>query len=104
MQSALATSQYPTATFTLTQSVDLGPAAATGASISVTAVGDLTIHGTTKQVEIPLQAQLVNGTAVVVGSIDLTFADYGVAVPTSPVVVSVDDHGTLEFQLLLKRS
>jgi len=104
VQSALATSQYPTATFTLTQPIDLGASAATGASVSVTAVGDLTIHGTTKHVEIPLQAQLVNGTAVIVGSIDLTFADYGVAVPTSPAVVSVDDHGTLEFQLVLKPS
>ena len=34
---------------------------------------------------------------------DLTFSDYGVAVPESQVVLSVEDHGILELQLLLVR-
>jgi hypothetical protein len=44
----------------------------------------------------------VNGTVVVVGSTDIVFADYGVSVPRSAVVLSVDKHGVVEFQLLLK--
>jgi hypothetical protein len=44
---------------------------------------------------------LVNGTVVVVGSIDIVFSDYGVEVPRGAVVLSVDDHGIMEFQLLL---
>ena len=103
VQGALETGQYPEATFTLTSPIDLGDGAADGGTVSVTAEGDLTIHGVTKAVELPLQAKLVNGTIVVVGSTDLTFSDYGVKVPTSPVVLSVDDHGTLEVQLLLVR-
>jgi polyisoprenoid-binding protein YceI len=104
VQSALETSQYPTATFTLTEPIDLGADADSGKSISVTAVGDLTIHGVTKSVEFPLEAKLVNGTVVVVGSLDITFSDYGVETPTSPAVLSVDDHGTLELQLLFQNA
>jgi polyisoprenoid-binding protein YceI len=104
VQQALDTGTDPTATFTLSQPIELGSDAASGAEVSVDAVGDLTIHGVTRQVTFPLQAKLVNGTAVVVGSLDLTFSDYDVQVPRSPVVLSVDDHGTLELQLLLVRS
>jgi polyisoprenoid-binding protein YceI len=104
VQSALETDQFPTATFTLTEPIDLGADAADGEAVTVDAVGDLTIHGQTQQVSFPLEAQLVDGTVVVVGSLDVTFADYGVEVPTAPVVVSVEDHGPIELQLLFTRS
>ena len=104
IQSALETGEFPTATFELTEPVDLGADAANGDAVDVEAVGDLTIHGVTKQVTFPLQAKLVDGTVVVVGSLDITFADYGVEVPTAPVVVSVEDHGPIELQLLFTRS
>jgi hypothetical protein len=40
----------------------------------------------------------------VVGSIDIAFADYGFSGPTSFKVLSVEDHGILEFQLLLRHA
>jgi polyisoprenoid-binding protein YceI len=101
VQEALATTEFPTAAFTLTEPIDLGAGAAEGESVSVTATGDLTIHGVTQAVEFPLEAQLVDGTVVVVGSLDLAFADYEVEVPSSPVVLGVDDQGVLELQFLL---
>jgi polyisoprenoid-binding protein YceI len=103
VQKALQTDQFPTATFTLTQPIPLDPSATGGTAVSVPAAGTLTIHGVTRDVTFPLEAQLVGDTIVVVGSTDLTFSDYGVQVPTSPVVLSVEDHGVLELQLLLKR-
>jgi polyisoprenoid-binding protein YceI len=103
VQSALETDQFPTATFELTEPIELAADAADGAEQTVDAVGDLTIHGVTKQVTFPLQAKLVSGTVVVVGSLPVTFADFDVEVPKSPVVVSVDDHGTLELQLLFTK-
>jgi polyisoprenoid-binding protein YceI len=102
VQSALETGDFPTATFVLTAPVELGDAAATGAAVDVQATGDLTIHGVTTSVTLPLQAQLVDGIVVVVGSVDITFADYGVSVPSSPIVVSAEDTGTLELQLFLQ--
>ena len=41
---------------------------------------------------------------MVVGSIDITFADYGVSVPSSPIVVSAEDTGILELQLFLQQA
>jgi polyisoprenoid-binding protein YceI len=104
VQQALETSQFPSASFRLASPVDLGAAAAQGGPVSVAAPGDLTIHGVTKRVDMPIQAQLVNDTVVVVGSLDINFGDFGVEVPSAPVVVSAEDHGPLELQLLLKRS
>lgn len=105
IQSALETGDFPTATFTLTDPVDLGDAAESGDPVTVTASGELTIHGVTTPVEIELQAQLTGGTIVVVGSLDpLVFSDYGVEVPRSGIVVSVADEGIVEVQLLLTRS
>lgn len=104
VQEALNTGQNPTATFTLTAPIDLGTDAADGSEVTATAKGDLTINGVTRAVEFPLQAKLVDGTVVVVGSLDVTFSDYGVTAPSAPIVLSVDDHGVLELQLLLTRT
>lgn len=98
--SALETDEFPTATFTLTEPIELGDAAAEGEAVEVTATGDLTIHGVTNEVTFEMEAQLVNGTVVAVGTTEVTFSDYDVEVPSSPVVLSVDDHGILELQLL----
>jgi polyisoprenoid-binding protein YceI len=103
-RNALGTNQFPTATFVLTAPIDLGDAATTGAKTSVTATGDLTVHGVTKSVEIPLEAQLTGNTIVVVGSLPVVFSDYGITAPTAPVVLSVDDHGTMELQLFFSRA
>ena len=103
VQSALDTATFPMATFTLTEPVELGPEAGSGGPVQVTAVGELTIHGVTQPVEVPIEAQLVDGTIALVGSTEITFSDFDVTVPSSPVVLSVEDSGTLEVQLLLIR-
>jgi polyisoprenoid-binding protein YceI len=104
VQEALETEDNPTGSFTLTDPVALGDGAASGEPVAVTAVGDLTIHGVTRQVAIPLEAQLVDDTVVVTGSLDITFSDFDVDVPDSQVVVSVEDHGVMEMQLLLTQA
>ena len=50
------TDQFPTATFVLTEPIELGTIPAEGTAVNVTAVGDLTLHGVTKNVSIPLVA------------------------------------------------
>ena len=101
---ALDTNQFPLATFTLTEPVDLGDAAATGEPVSVTATGDLTVHGVTQSVAFPLEAQLVSDLIVVVGSLNVVFADFGVSVPTAPIVASAEDNGPIELQLFFSRA
>ena len=105
IQRSLETGSFPTATFELTKPVDFGGVPADGQTVTVDATGEiLTIHGTTKELTIPLQAQVVNGRIAVVGSAPLTFTDFGITMPTAPVVVSVEDNGTIEFQLFFSRS
>ena len=104
MRGALATDQFPTASFVLTEPIELGSIPAEGETITVTAVGDLTIKGVTRPVEVTLDAQVVDSTLVVVGNVPVVFADHGVEAPTAAIVVSVADRGTIELQLFLTRS
>ena len=100
----LETSTYPTATFSLTSPIDLGSVPADGAEVSVTATGKLTLHGQTKDVQIPLKAKLSGNTIVVTGSLEITFADYGISKPNSFAVLSIADTGTLELQLFFTKA
>ena len=100
---ALSTNDFPVATFTLAEPVELPAGMAEGAAFSGSAQGDLTIKGVTNRVAFDLEAQLVGDTIVVVGASDVVFSDYGVRAPTAPIVVSVEDHGIMEFQLLFTR-
>jgi polyisoprenoid-binding protein YceI len=94
----LQTDQFPTATFTLTKPVEVPAAALTGTASDVTLTGDLTLHGVTKSVEIPAQAQLVNGTIQVAGSLSFPLSDYSITAPNiGGFIVSIADTGTLEF-------
>lgn len=96
---ALETDQFPTATFSLTSPIDLGSVPVDGQVIQATATGNLTIHGVTKSVQIPLEARLSGNVVTVTGSIDILFSDYGMSRPTSFLVLTIADHGTMEFQL-----
>ncbi|HET7181943.1 MAG TPA: YceI family protein [Candidatus Limnocylindrales bacterium] len=100
---AIETEQYPDATFKLTQPIDLGSAPTDGASWDVTATGDLTLHGVTKSVSMPLHAQLSGDVVTVTGSLEIAFADYAIQQPSSFFVLSIEDHGTMELQLHFRR-
>lgn len=103
IQGALNTSSHPDATFVLTEPVELGTEAAQGEAIQVVATGELTINGVTNEVEVELEAQLVEGMVLVTGTTDIVFTDYDVTAPAAPIVLSVEDNGTVEFQLWLAR-
>ena len=94
----LQTDQYPTATFTVTQPVDVPAAALAGTATKITLTGDLTLHGVTKSVQIPAQAQLVGNTMQVAGSLTFSLADFQISPPNvGGFVLSIADEGTLEF-------
>lgn len=96
---AIQTAQFPTATFRLTNPIELATLPADGASVTATATGELTLHGVTKTVEVPIEARLSGDVVTVTGSIEILFADYGIERPTSFIVLSIEDHGTMELQL-----
>ena len=72
--------------------------------MTVEATGDLTVHGVTTPVTLPLEAQLVGDTVVVVGSLDIALSTYGVEARERPIVVSVDDQAMIELQLFFRQA
>ncbi len=103
VQRALDTGTFPTATFTLTDPIDLGVIPNDGEPVSATAVGELTIKGVMQPIEILLEAQRVGDLIAVVGTVEIVFEDWGIEIPTAPIVASVEDHGILELQLFFTR-
>jgi polyisoprenoid-binding protein YceI len=94
----LETDAFPTATFTVTQPVDVPAAALDGTPSDVTLVGDLTLHGVTRTVAIPAQAQLVDGVISVAGATTFALSDFDIVAPNvGGFIVSIADEGTLEF-------
>ena len=104
IQRTLQTGTYPTAIFQLSQPVSLPQQPAEGVTYDVTAVGDMNLHGVRKHLTVSLQVQLRSGTIIVVGSTPFAFADYNMSAPAAPIVLSVSDSGTIEFQLFFRHS
>jgi polyisoprenoid-binding protein YceI len=96
------TSTYPTSTFVLTQSIALPANAVSGEVINVTAQGELTLRGTTKPVQFPLQAKVEGVTFTVVGNITIVFDEWGIPEPSLPGI-NVEPDGLLEFSLVFSR-
>lgn len=101
---ALETNDFPTTTFELAEAAAIPAGLAAGASVAMEASGTLTLHGVARAVAIPIEAELAGGLLVVVGSLPILFADYDIAQPRSPILVSVEDNGVMEFQLVLERA
>lgn len=95
--------QFPTATFVLTEPIDFVQIPAEGGTVTAEATGDLTLHGVTKSVTFEVQATFKNGLIGVLGQIPVTFADYAIDNPSFGSV-STEDHGLLEFVLVLDRA
>lgn len=101
----LETDTFKTASFKLTQPVEIPAAALSGTPSKVTLTGDLTLHGVTKSVQIPAEAQLVNGTIQVAGSLKFPLSDYSIVAPNiGGFIVSIADDGTLEFLVSFTKS
>ena len=97
---ALRVSEHPEATFTLTGPVTAVATPVVGEVQTLTATGDLTIAGVTRNVSVELEAVLNDGSGQVAGSIPITFADFGVEAPNLGFV-SVEPDGFVEFSLVI---
>jgi polyisoprenoid-binding protein YceI len=101
----LQTDQFPTATFVVTQPVDVPSAALAGTATDIMLVGDLTLHGVTKSVQIPAQAQLTDGRIQVAGSLTFALADFDIMAPNvGGFIISIADEGALEFLVAFEKA
>ena len=91
------TDRYPTARFTLTAPVAL-------AARERHAQGTLTLHGRRAAIDVSVRGQRVAGGRLeLVGSAPIAFARFAIEPPSVAGIVTVRDHGVLEFHLVLAR-
>jgi len=94
---AIETDRYPTARFTLAGPVAVG-------SRPERASGTLTLHGRRAPIVVTVRGQRVAGDRLeLVGSAPIRFAPFAIEAPSIAGLVTVSDHGLLEFRLVLAR-
>ena len=103
-QQAIETNRFPTAKFELTEPIELDRIPREGKKITVDAVGDLTLHGVTRQVTFPLEAEVNGDSITATGSLEVQFVDYDINKPSAAIVLSVDDKGIVEVQLFFTKA
>ncbi len=95
---------YPFATFRLTEPIAIDALPSSAAPLSLIISGTLDLHGVKNAVDIALQGQYVDGLVVVTGSTEITLADYEIEKPTGFRVLSIEDIGIMEFELVFERA
>jgi polyisoprenoid-binding protein YceI len=94
----LQSDEFPIAEFKLTDPIVFPSKPSAGTRVTKQAKGTLTLHGVTRNVTIPIQAQWSGNRIEVAGSLPILFSDYDIATPTT-FLATVEDHGTMEFHL-----
>lgn len=98
----LETTKFPTASFTATKAT-LPSTPAKGETVKVTVAGELTLHGVTKPVSVPLDGRWDGSTIQAVGEVPITLTDYGIVAPTGGQIASIEPTGSLELQLFFTK-
>jgi polyisoprenoid-binding protein YceI len=94
---AIETDRYPSARFTLA-----GPVAL--AARPRQAKGTLTLHGRRAAIDVSVRGQRLSGDRLeLVGSAPIRFMTFAIEPPSVAGLVTVSDHGLLEFRLVLAR-
>jgi polyisoprenoid-binding protein YceI len=89
------TDRYPVARFRLARPVALSPSGRR-------ATGTLALHGRRAPVVLDVRGQRLSGDRLeLVGSAPVRFADFAIRPPSVAGIVTVRDHGVLEFRLVL---
>ena len=76
---------------------------ADGATVEIPVDGTLTLKGEARPVTTTLQVKRAGAELQILGSIPVTFSDFGIETPQPPGL-SVRDNGTVEFLLVATRS
>jgi polyisoprenoid-binding protein YceI len=100
----LETDTFQTATFELTEPIGFAEQPARGETVTTEAVGDLTVHGVTREVTVPVDARWTGYQIEVVASVDVALTDFDIEPPTGFLVLSVADQGTIELHLLFVKA
>jgi polyisoprenoid-binding protein YceI len=102
-QNGLETEAFPEASFVLAEPIDLPATPVAGKLFDVDAVGDLELHGVTKQVTVPVEGCWTGSRIDVVGSLPILLADFDIVPPDVPGLARAEPDGVLELKLHFAR-
>jgi polyisoprenoid-binding protein YceI len=104
LATSLGTRQYPVATFTLTGAVPLSSGFDSGATVTLRAAGQLTMHGLSRPVTVTISGRRDGSELQVAGTIPVAFSGWRIAGPKGfGILGSLASHGAAEFFLVLRR-
>ena len=95
-------SEFPTASFAITEPIEFGEIPADDGQVVATATGELTLRGVTNPVTFEVTAEATSDRIGILGSIPVVFADYGIDNPSFGAV-KTEDEGLVEFVLVFER-
>lgn len=96
-------SEFPTASFRITEPIEFGTIPTGDDTITATATGELTLRGVTNPVTFDVTAQTTGERIGVLGSIPVAFTDYEIPDP-SVGPVRLGNEGEVEFVLVFERA
>ena len=96
----LQVNQFPTATFVPTRVVGLDTPLPTSGQQSFQLLGDLTVHGVTQPVSWDVSAQFGDTSVSGDATTGIRLTDFGIAIPTVAVVLTLNDALTLDLQFV----
>jgi polyisoprenoid-binding protein YceI len=100
----LESDRFPMATFVTTAPIAVPGQPGDGQDVSLTAVGDLTIHGVTRSVTIPVEGRLSGDRIQLVGALTFPMSDFDITPPSIGGFVTVEPEATMEFRLFLEKA
>jgi polyisoprenoid-binding protein YceI len=103
-QRGLESERYPTATFELSEPIQLDGTPTSGEEVSGKGKGRLTVHGVTREVDLELGGRWSGSTIQVAGRLPVKMSDYQIQAPRFGLVVSIEDSAAVEFRLVFERA
>jgi polyisoprenoid-binding protein YceI len=103
LASIMDTASYPDAIFTLSKPIVPDTAPSPNKTFSVHATGLLAIRGKTHSVTFTIAARYNGSVLEAAGSIPVQFSDWNIQAPSYGSVISLQNHGIVEFSVVLHR-
>lgn len=103
-RNTLHTEQFPTAVLTIVELKGLPAKLPTSGTLTLTLVGELTMHGVTKPTTWAVTATASATGLSGLAKTSFTFAEFGLTQPRVPIVARVDDLITLEYEFAFVKS
>ncbi|WP_295641835.1 YceI family protein [uncultured Corynebacterium sp.] len=101
-RSILESDTYPDASYTLTKPVDISHVPSDGKPAEVKVVGDLKLHGVTKEIPVTLKVLRTGENIVVSGNVPVRRSDFGLESPDF-VAAKIAEEGTIDLLLVFEQ-